>query len=65
MLEYPSCCSTRRCRCIIGRATAGKFEDRYGSSLVDLVDRKRNGERLTAVAKQREDTNVVDLITGL
>src|SRR4051812_33867268 len=42
-----------------------KFEDRYESALVDLINRKRNGERITAVGKPRAGTNVVDLMTAL
>ena len=43
----------------------GKFEDRYEAALVDLVNRKRNGERLAAVGKPRDGSNVVDLMTAL
>lgn len=42
-----------------------KFEDRYESALVDLVNRKRNGERPAATAQPREGSNVVDLMTAL
>jgi hypothetical protein len=42
-----------------------KFEDRYESALTDLINRKRNGERIAAVAKPRAGTNVVDLMTAL
>jgi DNA end-binding protein Ku len=42
-----------------------KFEDRYESALTELINRKRNGERIAAVAKPRTGTNVVDLITAL
>jgi DNA end-binding protein Ku len=42
-----------------------KFEDRYESALVDLINRKRNGERVAAVGKPRAGSNVVDLMTAL
>ena len=43
----------------------GKFEDRYEAALVDLVNKKRNGERITAVGAPRDSSNVVDLMTAL
>ena len=43
----------------------GKFEDRYEAALVDLVNKKRNGERITAVGQPRDSSNVVDLMTAL
>lgn len=43
----------------------GKFEDRYESALVDLVNRKRAGQPVAAVGKPRPGTNVVDLMTAL
>jgi DNA end-binding protein Ku len=43
----------------------GKFEDRYAAALVDLVNKKRNGERITAVGAQRDSSNVVELMTAL
>jgi DNA end-binding protein Ku len=42
-----------------------KFEDRYESALVDLVNRKRNGERITPISKPCAGSNVVDLMTAL
>jgi DNA end-binding protein Ku len=42
-----------------------KFEDRYESALAELINRKRNGERITAVGKPRAGTNVVDLMSAL
>jgi DNA end-binding protein Ku len=42
-----------------------KFEDRYEAALVDLVNRKRNGEQVKATGKPRDDSNVVDLMTAL
>lgn len=43
----------------------GKFEDRYEAALVDLVNKKRNGERITAIGEPRDSSNVVDLMTAL
>ena len=48
-----------------GEFEPGKFEDRYEAALVDLVNKKRNGERITAVGASRESSNVVDLMTAL
>jgi DNA end-binding protein Ku len=42
-----------------------KFEDRYESALADLINRKRNGERIMTVGKPRPGTNVVDLMSAL
>jgi DNA end-binding protein Ku len=42
-----------------------KFEDRYESALADLINRKRNGERITTVGKPRAGTNIVDLMSAL
>jgi DNA end-binding protein Ku len=42
-----------------------KFEDHYETALIELINRKRNGERVTATAKPRPGTNVVDLMTAL
>jgi DNA end-binding protein Ku len=42
-----------------------KFENRYESALADLINRKRNGERITTVGKPRAGTNVVDLMSAL
>jgi DNA end-binding protein Ku len=43
----------------------GKFEDRYESALVDLVNQKRSGVALKPHGKARPGTNVVDLMTAL
>ena len=43
----------------------GKFEDRYEPALVDLVNKKRNGERITAIGQPRDSSNVIDLMTAL
>ncbi|MGM4893831.1 Ku protein [Tardiphaga sp. 839_C3_N1_4] len=43
----------------------GKFEDRYESALVDLVNQKRSGVAIKPHGKARPGTNVVDLMTAL
>lgn len=43
----------------------GKFEDRYETALVDLVNRKRAGQPIPAAGQPRPGTNVVDLMTAL
>ena len=43
----------------------GKFEDRYESALVDLVNQKRSGVAVKPHGKARPGTNVVDLMTAL
>ena len=48
-----------------GEFDPGKFEDRYEAALVDLVNKKRNGERITSIGVSREGSNVVDLMTAL
>lgn len=42
-----------------------KFEDRYEAALVDLVNKKRNGERITPIGQPRDSSNVIDLMTAL
>src|SRR4051812_43675544 len=42
-----------------------KFEDRYESALVELINQKRNGAAIKPTAKPRPGTNVVDLMTAL
>ena len=48
-----------------GEFEPGKFEDRYEAALVDLVNKKRNGERITAIGQPRDSSNVIDLMTAL
>jgi DNA end-binding protein Ku len=48
-----------------GTFEPGKFEDRYESALVDLINKKRNGATIGTTAKPRPGTNVVDLMTAL
>lgn len=42
-----------------------KFEDHYEAALVDLINQKRAGRPIRAVAKPRGDSNVIDLMTAL
>jgi DNA end-binding protein Ku len=42
-----------------------KFDDRYESALVELVNKKRNGTLANPAGKPRPGTNVVDLMTAL
>jgi DNA end-binding protein Ku len=42
-----------------------KFEDHYEAALIELINRKRNGERIIDVARPREAGNVVSLMEAL
>ncbi|SFM01061.1 DNA end-binding protein Ku, partial [Bradyrhizobium sp. NFR13] len=42
-----------------------KFDDRYESALVDLINQKRAGATIKPHGKARPGTNVVDLMTAL
>jgi DNA end-binding protein Ku len=42
-----------------------KFDDRYESALVDLINQKRTGATIQPHGKARPGTNVVDLMTAL
>lgn len=42
-----------------------KFEDHYESALVDLINKKRSGQTISAPAKSRTSGNVVDLMDAL
>lgn len=42
-----------------------KFEDRYETALVDLINQKRSGAVIKPHGKPRAGTNVVDLVTAL
>jgi DNA end-binding protein Ku len=42
-----------------------KFEDRYETALVDLINQKRSGAVIKSHGKPRAGTNVVDLVTAL
>jgi len=47
-----------------GHFEPGKFEDHYETALTELINHKRNGERITASPRPRGD-NVVDLMEAL
>ena len=42
-----------------------KFEDHYEAALIDLINRKRSGERIIDKARPRESGNVVSLMDAL
>jgi DNA end-binding protein Ku len=42
-----------------------RFEDRYESALVDLINQKRNGIRTTAKAAPKSSGNVINLMDAL
>lgn len=48
-----------------GKFEPEKFEDHYESALVELINRKRNGETITAPAASRTSGNVIDLMDAL
>jgi DNA end-binding protein Ku len=42
-----------------------RFEDRYESALIDLINQKRNGLRITAKAAPKTGGNVINLMDAL
>jgi DNA end-binding protein Ku len=48
-----------------GAFEPGKFEDHYESALVDLINKKRSGVRLTAKAAPKTGGNVINLMDAL
>src|ERR1700694_5800931 len=42
-----------------------KFEDHYEAALIDLINRKRSGERVIDTARPRESSNVISLMDAL
>jgi DNA end-binding protein Ku len=42
-----------------------KFEDHYEAALTELINRKRNGERITQVSKPVSNDNVISLMDAL
>jgi len=42
-----------------------KFKDHYEAALVDLINRKRNGERIVDTTRPRESGNVINLMDAL
>lgn len=48
-----------------GKFEPEKFEDHYESALIDLINKKRAGQTISAPAKSRTAGNVVDLMDAL
>jgi DNA end-binding protein Ku len=48
-----------------GAFEPGKFEDHYESALIDLINKKRSGVRLTAKATPKSGGNVINLMDAL
>src|ERR1700755_1364453 len=48
-----------------GHFDPGKFEDHYETALQDLINKKRNGERITSVSKPVSSDNVISLMDAL
>ena len=48
-----------------GSFEPGRFEDRYESALIDLINRKRQGAQITAKAAPRSGGNVINLMDAL
>jgi DNA end-binding protein Ku len=48
-----------------GAFEPGKFEDHYESALIDLINKKRSGVRLTAKATPKSSGNVINLMDAL
>jgi DNA end-binding protein Ku len=48
-----------------GAFEPGKFEDHYETALIDLINKKRSGVRLTAKAAPKSSGNVINLMEAL
>src|SRR5450432_54919 len=48
-----------------GHFEPAKFEDHYEAALTELINRKRNGERITSVSKPVSRDNVISLMDAL
>jgi len=48
-----------------GHFEPAKFEDHYEAALTELINKKRNGERITSVAKPVSRDNVISLMDAL
>jgi DNA end-binding protein Ku len=48
-----------------GHFDAAKFEDHYEAALTELINKKRNGERITSVSKPVSNDNVISLMDAL
>jgi DNA end-binding protein Ku len=48
-----------------GHFEPAKFEDHYEAALTELINKKRNGERITSVTKPASSDNVISLMDAL
>ena len=48
-----------------GHFDPAKFEDHYEAALTELINKKRNGERITSVSKPVSSDNVISLMDAL
>jgi DNA end-binding protein Ku len=48
-----------------GHFDPAKFEDHYEAALTELINKKRNGERITQVSKPVSNDNVISLMDAL
>jgi DNA end-binding protein Ku len=48
-----------------GHFDPAKFEDHYEAALTELINKKRNGERITSVSKPVSNDNVISLMDAL
>jgi DNA end-binding protein Ku len=48
-----------------GHFEPAKFEDHYEAALTELINKKRNGERITSVSKPVSNDNVISLMDAL
>src|ERR1700712_2425026 len=48
-----------------GHFDPAKFEDHYEAALTELINKKRNGERITSVSKPVSNDNVINLMDAL
>jgi DNA end-binding protein Ku len=48
-----------------GHFDPAKFEDHYEAALTELINKKRNGERITSVSKPVSSDNVINLMDAL
>ena len=49
----------------LGSFEPAKFEDHYEAALIDLINKKRSGQTISAPTKSRTSGNVVDLMDAL
>ncbi|WP_375412259.1 Ku protein [uncultured Bradyrhizobium sp.] len=48
-----------------GHFEPAKFEDHYEAALTELINKKRNGERIAAASKPQSNDNVINLMDAL